>query len=95
MRPVGEEGLYRVRISGLDPLIFLGQGQLAERLGGIQPLAGMESSWVANCQWHPHQRLELLTDLVGAHVLSTLTLPLWQFDPNHAGPTGVVLTEVS
>jgi hypothetical protein len=95
MRPVGEEGLYRVRISGLDPLIFLGQGQLAERLDGIHPLAEMESSWVANCQWYAHQRLELLSDLVGAHVLSTFTLPLWQFDPNHAGPAGVVLTEVS
>lgn len=95
MRPVGEEGLYRLRIPGLDPLIFLGQGQLADRLAAIPPLAGMESSWVSNHAWHPQQRLELLTDLVGAHVLSAFTLPLWQFDPVHARSNGDLLQGVS
>jgi hypothetical protein len=95
MRPFGETGLYRLRVTGLDPLVYLGQGQLAERLGAIKPLDQMESSWVTNNQWHPHQRLELVTDLVGSHVLSTHTVPLWQFDPARAEPGERMQREVS
>ena len=76
LRPAREEGLYRLRVVGLNPLIFLGQGKLAERLRAIQPLEQMECSWVSNETWYPHQRLELLNDLIGAHLLSTATTPL-------------------
>jgi hypothetical protein len=86
LRPQGETGLYRLRVPGLDPLVFLGQGKLAERLKVIQPLARMECSWVANRDWQAHMRLELVTDAIAAHLWSTSTLPLWQFEPEHAEP---------
>lgn len=86
LRPAGATGLYRLRVNGLDPLIFLGQGKLSERLKAIRPLARMECSWVANQGWQPHMRLELVTDSIAAHLWGTSTLPLWQFEPEHPEP---------
>ena len=88
LQPVGEVGLYRLRFPGLDVLVFLGQGRLAERLKAMALVRGMECSWVANSTWIHRQRHEQLTDLIGAHLLSTDTLPLWQFEPIHGGPGG-------
>ena len=86
LRPTREEGLYRLRVPGLDPLVFVGQGKLADRLKTIHPLEKMECSWIANPTWQPHMRLELLTDAIAAHIWSTSTLPLWQFEPTQPGP---------
>jgi len=93
--PTREEGLYRLRIPDLDTLVFLGQGKLAERLKSVRHLQGMECSWVAHSAWYPQQRYELLTDLISAHILSTATVPLWQFEPSHDGPGGQLLRNVS
>lgn len=87
-KPVGATGLYRLRVADLDPLIFLGHGKLADRLKSVRPLDCMECSWVADASWYPHQRLELLTDLIAAHLLFNESLPLWQFEPSHDGPGG-------
>ncbi|MBA2681121.1 MAG: hypothetical protein H0U76_22325 [Ktedonobacteraceae bacterium] len=95
LNPVGEEGLYRLRIADLDPLVFLGHGKLVDRLKSIQPLEHMECSWVSDPAWYSHQRLELLTDLIAAHLLSTATLPLWQFEPSHDDPGGEPLVKAS
>lgn len=86
LRPAGEDGLYRLRIPDLDSLVFLGRGKLADRLKQFPLEEQVECSWVSNSQWYAHQRLELVTDLIGAHVLTTTTIPLWQFEPEH-GPT--------
>lgn len=95
LRPQGEVGLYRLRVPDLDPLIYVGQGKLADRLKAIRPLAKMECSWVANRAWQPHMRLELLTDAIAAHVWSTATLPLWQFEPTHPEPDEDVTRKAS
>jgi hypothetical protein len=87
LRPVGEEGLYRLCIPDLDPLVFLGQGKLAERLKHLPLAEQVACSWVSNSRWSVHQRLELVTDMIGAHLLTTATIPLWQFEPEH-GPGG-------
>ncbi|SRR5579885_425024 len=45
----------------------------------------MEYYWVSNnISIHQHQ-LELLTDLISAHLLVTVALPLWQFEPERVG----------
>jgi hypothetical protein len=95
LQPVGEAGLYRLRVPGLDALVFLGQGKLAERLKPVALVQGMECSWVAQNAWTHQQRLELLTDLIGAHLLSTDALPLWQFEPGRDGPGGQSRQRVS
>src|SRR5260370_16136166 len=59
MQPIGEDGLYRLRVPGLDPLVFLGQGKLAERLKAVEPLKGIECSWTASNTWSHRQRLAL------------------------------------
>ena len=86
--PVRQAGLYRLRVPTLDPLIFVGQGKLVDRFKQIQPLDTMECSWISSSVWLPHQRLELVTDLVAAHLFTTATLPLWQFEPSHDEPDG-------
>ena len=95
LQPLGNSGLYRLRVPSLDVLVFLGQGKLAERLRAVAPLQGMECSWVANNTWLHQQRLELLTDLIGAHLRSMAALPLWQFEPSHNGPGGESQQKVS
>jgi hypothetical protein len=95
IRPVEEIGLYRLRVWDLDPLLFLGQGKLADRLKAIRPLEKMECSWVADQAWYAHQRLEFLTDLIGAHLLVTATIPLWQFEPSHAALEEELLRRIS
>lgn len=54
----------------------------ASRLGHRQaPLfsARLECSWALNPTWLRHQRLELETDLIGAHVLAMGQAPAAQF----------------
>jgi hypothetical protein len=39
----------------------------------------LEASWSLNDQWATNQRLELETDLIGAHILATNGVPPAQF----------------
>lgn len=73
-----QTGLYRLRASGCDSLLFVGQGKLAGRLRPYRAFPALECSWVER-DWGYHRRLELVSDLVGAHLLTTATVPLWQF----------------
>ena len=85
-------GLYRVRDPKLPGLVYLGEGyilvRLANHLGKANKTAhrqapffrvGLECSWTINAVWLRHQRVELETDLIGAHVLSTGQAPTAQF----------------
>jgi hypothetical protein len=88
-------GLYRIRARGEEGLRYVGQGAIAERLakhlatasagGGARQAEAfgsaesLECSWVANAGWTARQRLELETDLIGAHVLTYGTAPPAQF----------------
>ena len=88
IRPGGnEEGLYRLRIPDCDPLLLIGSGKLADRVQGYRHYNHLECSWVTG-SWYAHQRLELITDQIAAHLLSTMVLPLWQFEPFHNEPEG-------
>lgn len=73
-----QTGLYRLRVFGCDSLLFVGQGKLAGRLRPYRTFPTLECSW-AESDWGYHRRLELVSDLVGAHLLTTATVPLWQF----------------
>jgi hypothetical protein len=90
LRPVEEEGLYRLRLAG--QFLFLGQGKLADRLKSMPSLEKIEYSWVASPHWLTHHRLELLTDLVAAHLLTQESVPRWQF---HTKSKGKLLSHVS
>jgi hypothetical protein len=85
-------GLYRVRDPQLPRLVYVGEGYIrarvanhlgkANKVGHRQaPLfsAQLECSWVENSGWLRHQRVELETDLIGAHVLTTGQAPIAQF----------------
>lgn len=39
----------------------------------------LQCSWVLDGTWAPHQRLELETDLIAAHLLATDRVPSGQF----------------
>jgi hypothetical protein len=81
IRPVeNEKGLYRLRVPDCDPLMLVGSGKLADRLKGYRQYKHLECSWVSD-SWEPHQRLELVSDLIAAHLFVTGTIPLWQFEP--------------
>jgi hypothetical protein len=75
-------------------LLYVGEGSLRSRLiahvrrsresshpqGFVFAAAGgLECSWVVNDTWLCHQRLELETDLIGAHVLHLGAPPAGQF----------------
>ena len=52
----------------------------ADTQGRVFGAAGqLECSWVLNGGWYSHQRLELETDLIAAHVLATGDAPSAQF----------------
>ena len=86
----GGAGLYRLRVPDCDSLIYIGQGKLRERLKAHRKHSYLECSWIAG-SWSYHRRLELVSDCVGAHVLETATIPLWQFqhDVPSGGPEGL------
>jgi hypothetical protein len=90
----GSQGLYRIRGAAAEQLLYIGQGLVEARLakhlqtalagtgrqGAIFTEAGsLECSWVACADWSMNQRLELETDLIGAHVLYCEAPPAGQF----------------
>jgi hypothetical protein len=87
-------GLYRIRGGSDEVLLYIGQGQVPQRplahlakitmpdhsqgaIFGAEPR--LEVAWVLNGTWLSHHRLELETDLIGSHVLTTSTVPAAQF----------------
>ncbi|GHP00645.1 hypothetical protein KSF_106920 [Reticulibacter mediterranei] len=72
-------GLYRLRVAGCDPLLYVGQGDIAARLKASRSTLPLECSWVSG-DWTYHRRLELRSTAVGAHLVSLSTVPLWQFE---------------
>lgn len=87
-------GLYRIASSDRGVLIYVGEGNVYSRLmahskkadrpdqqqGAVfQRYAPLSCSWVVNNDWERHQRLELETDLIGAHVLHAGCMPRAQF----------------
>lgn len=74
-------GLYRLRVAGCDPLLYVGQGEITARLKAYRSLASLEFSWIKG-DWSYHRRLELVSSTVGAHLFETMTIPLWQFERN-------------
>ncbi|GCE31987.1 hypothetical protein KDA_74710 [Dictyobacter alpinus] len=83
-------GLYRLRVAGCDPLLYIGQGEIAARLKAYRSNLPLECSWVLG-SWTYHRRLELRSNAVGAHLLSLSTIPLWQFESGAplGGPAGM------
>ena len=89
----GALGLYRIRAAGESGLLYVGQGDVRGRLaahlrkvsdpghaqGRIFVAGRLECSWVLNGAWHRHQRQELETDLIAAHVLTMSKAPAAQF----------------
>jgi hypothetical protein len=90
----GDIGLYRLRTSGGHTLVYVGEGRIENRIKahlrkGDDPEhrqyrsfrdAGLlEFSYVVCPDPPPHQRLEIETDLIGAHVLEHGVVPLVQF----------------
>ena len=86
-------GLYRIRRREKN-VLYVGEGKVASRLrahaaktkkrGHLQgEILGdpetLECSWVLHKAWLPHQRLELETDLIAAHILATGKVPAVQF----------------
>ena len=73
-------------------LTYVGEGNVRARLANHLAKAGkaghrqaplfgprLECSWSMNSAWLRHQRLELETDLIGAHVISLGDAPIAQF----------------
>ena len=91
---LGGVGLYRMRTSGAQALVYVGEGRIGDRIKahlrkGTDPEhpqyhsfrdAGLlELSFVFRPDLLRHQRLEIETDLIGAHVLEHGAVPLAQF----------------
>lgn len=87
-------GLYRLRHTDSESLLYIGEGVIAARLavhlrrtrdvddvqGRIfNPAVHLECSWVINAIWVKHERLELECDLIGSQVLITRAIPTAQF----------------
>jgi hypothetical protein len=75
-------------------LVYVGEGRVRNRLAAhlgktaspateqgsiLRAAAPLEGSWVLNGAWPAHQRLELETDLIAAHLLTTGLVPPAQF----------------
>jgi hypothetical protein len=90
----GASGLYRLRAQDGQTLLYIGEGRVKQRLVAhhrkladpahrqsetFLSAGAIEASWVLNDGWLAHQRLELETDLIAAHMLSTGTVPPAQF----------------
>ena len=89
-----ELGLYRIQGTNQVGLVYIGQGNLRQRLsqhdrkfrlaadeqGQVLRQAGrLSCSWVENSIWYTHQRLELENDLIAAHLLQLKLVPPAQF----------------
>jgi hypothetical protein len=86
-------GLYRIRVSGESGLVYIGEGSVEARLishrmkgsskthrqANAFSAQQLECSWTLNSGWHRHQRQELETDLIAAHVLALGLPPVAQF----------------
>jgi hypothetical protein len=87
-------GLYRLRGTEADTLLYIGQGVIPDRpLAHLAKLrqpdhaqarifsaqSRLEWSWVLNEEWTPLHRLELENDLIASHILQTGTIPPAQF----------------
>lgn len=92
--PRRSRGLYRLRTAGCHTLLYIGEGDIRARLashvgkvsdlthrqGEIFRRAGqLEVSWVTDDAWADHEQLELETDLIAAHLLTTGVVPTAQF----------------
>jgi hypothetical protein len=92
--PAQSYGLYRIRRSGSGALLYIGEGKIRERLGAhvlkarvpnhrqsafFADPGTLETSIVISDAWYTHQRLELETDLIAAHVLTTGMTPAARF----------------
>ena len=89
----GAYGLYRIRSEKAEDLLYIGEGKVRERLrahlakvgrdhqqGQLFSAAGeLRCSWTLSSTWLAHQRLELETDLIAAHMLATGQPPVAQF----------------
>lgn len=89
-----DDGLYRIRGDCDHSLLYVGQGRLPARplqhlakMKRPEHLQGsifaaqsrLEVSWIANAAWLPHQRLELVNDMIAAHVAFQNRVPTAQF----------------
>lgn len=75
------QGLYRLRVPDCDSLMVIGQGKVGERLKPYRAYHHLDlhCSW-SLADWPYHRRLDLVSDAVGAHLLTRSALPLWQFE---------------
>jgi len=88
------EGLYRLRGEESGRLLYIGQGIVRQRLAAhlakrldpkhdqcplLAAAPRLDCSWVLNGTWFRHQRLELETDLIAAHVLALREIPAMQW----------------
>src|SRR5262249_13877991 len=86
-------GLYRIRVPDAPGLVYVGEGAVTGRLvshrmkgastthrqAQVFSSPEIECSWVLNDSWRRHQRQELETDLIAAHVLTLGFPPQAQF----------------
>jgi hypothetical protein len=85
-------GLYRIRRSGMESMLYIGQGRIrmgvdthkrkVDKLDERQTevISGpLECSWTLNDSWYSHQRLELVNDLKAAYMLTTGEILAAQF----------------
>ncbi len=90
--PDKANGLYRIRRTHDQSLLYIGQGLVSARLAAHVRKAGKPAerqadffsndatcSWVLNSEWHARQRLELENDLIAAYMLETASVPPAQF----------------
>ena len=90
----GDIGLYRMRRNGASTLSYVGEGKIRDRVkahmgkGGdlkhpqyhsFRDAGSLEFAYVVCPDLLRHQRLEVETDLIGAHVLEHGAVPLAQF----------------
>ena len=90
--PPGAVGLYRLRAAGRPGSLYIGEGLIAARVaahlakarrpdmpqGAVFAAGAIEASWAVG-EWLPHQRLELETDLIAAHLFATSAVPDAQY----------------
>ncbi|MCP3104355.1 hypothetical protein LZ198_36375 [Myxococcus sp. K15C18031901] len=90
----GVPGLYRIRASTQRGLVYVGEGDVSERVAAhlakarkrghrqataFRALERLEVSWVLDGTWRKHQRLELENDLLASHLLVMGGCPAAQF----------------
>ena len=90
----GDIGLFRMRTSGARTLIYVGEGRIRDRTKAhlrkgthlehpqyqsFRDASFIELSYATRPNLLMHQRLEIETDLIGAHVVEHRAVPLAQF----------------